>query len=148
MNDKKKITTLEDTAEQADALDAEVKAEDDIGKYTHIFKKPFTHEGRTYKKLTFHWDGLSGKDSVAIERELLGRGLTTVIAEFTPEYLASMAARACTYRNDDGFRTITTDVLYAMPIREFRQICGAARSFLLRAGSRQETEDDGSESTA
>ena len=116
MSEEKKATTFESTAEQAEKLEKEAKAEADTGTYTHIFKKPFTHEGRTYEKLTFYWDGLSGKDSVAIERELLGRGLTTVIAEFTPEYLAAMAARACTYRNDDGFRTVTIDTLYAMPV--------------------------------
>lgn len=148
MSEEKKATTFESTAEQAEKLEKEAKAEADTGTYTHIFKKPFTHEGRTYEKLTFYWDGLSGKDSVAIERELLGRGLTTVIAEFTPEYLAAMAARACTYRNDDGFRTVTIDTLYAMPLREFRRICNAARSFLLRVGSERETEDSGSESNA
>lgn len=148
MNEEKKATAFEDAAEQAEKLEKEAKAEADTGTYTHIFKKPFTHEGRTYEKLSFYWDGLSGKDSVAIERELLGRGLTTVIAEFTPEYLAAMAARACTYRNDDGFRTVTIDTLYAMPLREFRRICGAARSFLLRAGSERETEDSGSENNA
>lgn len=148
MSEEKKNTTFEGTAEQAERLEEAVKAENDIGTYTHTFKKPFTYEGRTYEKLTFLWDSLSGKDSVAIERELLGRGLTTVIAEFTPEYLAAMAARACTYRDSNGFRTINTDTLYAMPIREFRRICGAARSFLLHAGSDQETEDDGSENNA
>lgn len=148
MNEDKKITTVKDAAEQAEKLEETANTEEDIGTYTHVFKKPFTHEGRTYEKLTFYWDGLSGKDSVAIERELLGRGLTTVLAEFTPEYLAAMAARACTYRNDDGFRTVTADTLYAMPIREFRRICGAARSFLLRAGSDRGAEDDGSENNA
>lgn len=148
MSEEMRATTLKDSVEQTEELTASAKAEADIGTYTHTFKKPFTYEGRTYEKLTFYWDGLSGKDSVAIERELLGRGLTTVIAELTPEYLAAMAVRACTYRNDDGFRTVTVDTLYAMPLREFRRICAAARSFLLRAGSEPETEGNGSESNA
>ena len=148
MNDEKKTTILEDIAEQAEKLETEAKDEEDVGTYTHTFKKPFTYESTTYEKLTFNWNSLSGKDSVAIERELLRRGLTTVLAEFTPEYLAEMAVRACTYRNNEGFRTVTADMLYALPIREFRKICGAAQRFLMRAESKLETEEAGSESNA
>lgn len=148
MNEEKKTTTIPETAEQAEALDAAAQAEEDVGTYTHVFKKPFTYQGRTYEKLTFDWDGLSGKDSVAIERELLRRNITTVVAEFTPEYLAGMAVRACTERDERGFRTVSTDTLGAMPIHEFRRICGAARSFLLRAGSGRKAKDTGSESNA
>ena len=148
MTDEKKTTTLEDTVEQAERLEAEALAEEDAGIYTHILTTPLTYEGITYKKLTFNWNSLSGRDSVAIERELLSRNITTVIAQFTPEYLASMAARACTYRNDDGFRTITTDALYELPILEFRAICDAARRFLLRLGSRRATGGAGSGSNA
>lgn len=148
MSDEKKTTTIPDTAEQAEKLEAEARSEDDVSTYTHTFKKPFTFEGVTYEKLTFNWDSLSGRDSVAIERELLRRGLTTVMAEFTPEYLAAMAARACTYRNDEGFRTITTDAVYAMPLREFRRICGAARRFLMRSESKPVTAAAGSGNNA
>lgn len=148
MTDEKKTTTLEETVEQAEKLEAEVNAEEDVSTYTHTFKNPFTYQGVTYKKLTFDWESLSGKDSVAIERDLLRRGLTTVLAEFTPEYLAAMAARACTYRNAEGFRTVTADVIYAVPLREFRKICGAARRFLMRSESEPETEEAGSENNA
>ena len=85
---------------------------------------------------------------MAIERELRGVNVTVVLAEFTPEYLAAMAARACTYRNTDGFRTVNTELLYALPLREFRQICSAARRFLLRSGSGRVTEGAGSGSNA
>lgn len=144
MYDEKKTTTLEDTAAQAEQLEAEARAESGIGTYTHVFQEPFTYQGTTYDKLTFDWTTLSGKDSVAIERELLNRMVTTVIAEYTPEYLAAMAARACTYRNDSGFRTVTTDMLYALPLPEFRAVCNAARRFLLRSGSRRVTAAAGS----
>lgn len=127
-------TTLEDSARQAEQLESEAKAGSDAGTYTHTFAKPFTYEGRTYEKLTFDWSNLSGKDSVEIERGLLRRGITTVIAEYTPEYLASMAARCCTHRSEEGFRIVSMDTLYALPLPEFRAICGAARRFLMRAG--------------
>lgn len=134
MDTEKKSTTVEDSARQAEQLEAEAKAENNSGTYTHTFAQPFSYEGRTYDKLTFDWNGLSGKDSVEIERGLLRRGVTTVVAEFTPEYLASMAARSCTYRSAEGLRTVDIDMLYALPLPEFRAICGAARRFLLRAG--------------
>ena len=148
MTDEKKTTTLEDTVEQAERLEAEALAEEDVGIYTHILKTPLTYEGITYKKLTFNWNSLSGRDSVAIERDLLRRGITTVMAEFTPEYLTAMAARACTYRSEEDFRTVKAETLYALPMRDFRQICGAARRFLMRSESKPETEADGSENNA
>lgn len=143
-----KHTSIQDTAEQAERLEREAQAQKDGGTYTHVFQEPFTYQGETYEKLTFNWKSLSGKDSVAIERELLNRNITTVIAQFTPEYLAAMAARACTYRNNDGFRTITTDALYELPILEFRAICDAARRFLLQLGSRRAMGGAGSKSNA
>ena len=148
MTDEKKTTTLEDTVEQAEQLEAEALAEEDAYTYTHVFQEPFTYQGMTYEKLTFNWKTLSGKDSAAIERELLNRNVTTVVAEFTPEYLTAMAARACTYRSEEDFRTVKAETLYALPMRDFRQICGAARRFLMRSESKPETEADGSGNNA
>lgn len=148
MSEEKKNTTISEAAVQAEKLEADARSKEDVSTYTHTFQNPFTFESVTYEKLTFNWDSLSGGDSVAIERELLRRGLITVMAEFTPEYLAAMAARACTYRNDDGFRTITTDAVYAMPLREFRKICGAARRFLMRSESKPVTAAAGSGNNA
>ena len=137
MSEEKRTTTIEDAAGQAEQLEREAKSQSDLYTYTHVFQEPFTYQGETYEELTFNWKTLNGKDSAAIERELLNRRVTTVIAEFTPEYLTAMAARACTYRNADGFRTITTDALYELPLPEFRAICAAARRFLMRSGSRR-----------
>ena len=136
MSIDKEPTTIEKNAEQAEQAEAEALTEEDSGIYTHEIKRPFTYEGRTYEHLTFDWESLSGKDSVAIERELLNRNIAVVHAGFTPEYLAAMAARACTYRNEDGFRAVTTNMIYALPLGEFRKICIAARNFLFRVGSK------------
>ena len=136
MSIDKEPTTIEKSAEQAEQAEAEALTEENSGIYTHEFKKPFTYEGRTFEQLSFDWESLSGKDSVAIERDLLNRNIAVVHAGFTPEYLAAMAARACTYRNEDGFRTVTTNMIYALPLGEFRKICIAARNFLFRVGSR------------
>lgn len=147
MTDEKKTTTVEDSARQAKQMESEAKAGPENGTYTHTFAKPFTYEGRTYEKLTFDWSVLTGKDSVAIERDLIQHGITTVIAEYTPEYLASMAVRCCTYRSAEELRTVDFDMLCALPLPEFRAICGAARRFLLRAGSRPATKAAGSASS-
>ena len=45
MTDEKKTTTLEDTVEQAERLEAEALAEEDAGIYTHILTTPLTYEG-------------------------------------------------------------------------------------------------------
>ena len=148
MSIDKEPTTLEKNAEQAEQAEAEALTEEDSGIYTHEFKRPFTYEGRTYEQLSFDWESLSGKDSVAIERELRGVNVTVVLAEFTPEYLTAMAARACTYRSEEDFHTVKAETLYALPLRDFRQICGAARRFLMRSESKPETEADGSGNNA
>ena len=117
MSDEKKTTTITDAAAQAEQLEKEAQAQKGLYTYTHVFQEPFTYQGMTYEKLTFNWKTLSGKDSAAIERELLNRN-------------------------------VTADALYELPLPEFRAICLAARSFLLRSGSRRAMAAAGSESNA
>ncbi len=103
--------------------------------YTHHFKQPFSYNGVTHESLTFDWGSLTGKDHMAIENEILRRGKTLILPEWTSEFLCGMAVRACTNRNDEGFRVLSVKALNAMPIRDFQMICKRARDFLLRAGS-------------
>lgn len=135
MKENKEILSIEDAARAAEAQAKAAQSEPDVGSYTHTFVTPFSYEGETYEKLTFHWDSLAGKDSLEIERDLRSKGITVVVAEYTLEYLASMAARACTYRNADGKRTVSVFTLQALPLRDFRMICAQARRFLQRAGA-------------
>ena len=124
--------TLAEAAEQieADALEKEPDSE----RYTHYFKRPFTYQGRTVETLTFDWDTLSGRDSLAIERELRTKNITLVIPAYTGEYLVGMAARACVDRTEEGKRFVGTDMIQAMPLGDFQQITKQARNFLIRAG--------------
>lgn len=124
---------LESAAEAAAQLEEEAKMADDTGHYTHAFKKPFTYGGRTYETLTFHWEALTGADSLAIEGDMLRHGKTLVTPAFSGDYLTGMAARACTERNENGGRVVGTDMIKALPLTDFSKICGRARSFLLRA---------------
>ena len=135
MNRDKEIATIEDAAAEAAALEEQAQAEPDEGSYTHIFKHPFTYQGVAIEKLTFDWYALTGEDHIAIENEMLMRGMTLVVPEFTGEFLCGMAVRACTERGPNGFRVLDQETMKALPMRDFQTICKKARSFLLRAGS-------------
>ena len=98
---------------------------DDAGVYTHVFKKPFEYEGRTYEELTFDFGHLKGRDMVAIENEMQGMSEYALAPEISTSFQSKMAARAA---------GIGSDVLEAMPLKDFNKITGAARRFLLDSG--------------
>ena len=125
----------ETLAEAAEQIEADALAEEpDSERYTHYFKRPFTYEGRTVETLTFDWDTLRGRDSLAIERELRAKNITLVVPAYTGEYLVGMAASACVDRTEEGKRFVGTDMIQAMPLGDFQQITKQARYFLIRAG--------------
>lgn len=139
--------TNEELAEAADAIELAAQSETDNFIYVHTFSKPFQWEGKTYDKLTFHWDTLTGADHLEIEFEMMKQGKTLVVPEFTGEYLCGMAVRAC-----DELREIAPPTrkiaMKALPLKDFSAICSKARSFLMRSESLPETEDSGSGSNA
>lgn len=65
------------------------------------------------------------------------KGRTLVNAAFTGDFLAGMAARACTERDESGKRVIDGQAVTEMPLGDFQAITRKARGFLLRAGSQQ-----------
>lgn len=130
---KTDAASVESAAEAAAVLAAEVKSAPDIMSYTHIFKEPFEFRGRTITELTFNWGGLTGEDHQAIEEDMLRHGLTLVTPSFTGPFLAGMAVRACTNRDDNGIRILDADTLRALPIRDYQKIYMSARRFLLRS---------------
>ena len=97
----------------------------DVGVYTHTFKKPFEYEGKTYEELTFDFGHLKGRDMVAIENEMQGMSEYALAPEISTSFQSKMAARAA---------GIGSDVLEAMPMKDFNKITGAARRFLLDSG--------------
>lgn len=129
------LETNEGAAAAAEAVEDEARQEpaDEFVSYTHVFKTPFQYEGRTYEKLTFDWESLSGRDSLDIEAELRKRGINLVVPAYTGAYLTGMAARACTERNTKGKRFVTNAMIQSMPLGAFQKICGSARTFLLLA---------------
>lgn len=130
-----KKTDFSADAEAAVQLEAEAQVGPEVTTYTHTFKKPFEFRGRTVTELTFDWGALTGGDHQAIESDMLRHGQTLTIPAFTGSYLAGMAVRACTNRDDNGIRIVDADFLKALPLREYHQIYFSARSFLLRLES-------------
>ena len=104
----------------------EAQEEMEAGTYVHVFKKPFEWEGKKYGSLRFAFDGLTGKDTLAIERELAAKNIFTVVRSLNVEFQMRAAARACTER-------IGTDALEAMPIRDFEKIMNHVRGFFASA---------------
>ena len=105
----------------AEAVNEPVQA--DAGVYTHTFKKPFEYEGKTYTELTFK--KMTGRDMVSIETEMQMNNEYCLAPEVSRSFQAKMAAKAA---------GIGSDVLDAMPIKDFNRITNAARSFLIDTG--------------
>lgn len=116
--------TLEKTQAAAEN-DAKGAGKADTSVYTHVFKKPFEHEGKTYTELTFNFAGLKGRDMLAIETEMQAMSEYALAPEISANFQCKMAAKA---------GGIGSDVLEAMPLKDFNKITGAARSFLLDSG--------------
>ena len=126
MNDKEitKVNFTDDEkTENADYNDDSL----DANVYTHKFNKPFEYEGRTFSEITFNWDSLTGKDSLAIENEMQSLGKPLLAPEFSGEYLLRMASRA-------SVEKVGTDFFEALPLSDYNRIRSRARTFLLRAG--------------
>lgn len=118
-------------AAEAERVAEEAKQEQETGSYTHTFKNPFPWNGKTYEKLTFDWTALDGGDHLEIESEIVMKGRTLVSPAFTGDFLAGMAARACTERDEEGKRVIDGRAIKKMPMTDFQAITRKARGFLL-----------------
>ena len=135
MNDTEKKTTTEGAERPAGAAEAvthgpaqeaaEKPAEGNTGVYTHVFKKPFEYEGKTYTELTFKFERHSGRDMVSIETEMQMNNEYALAPEISRSFQGKMAAKAA---------GIGSDVLEAMPLKDFNKITNAARSFLIDTG--------------
>ena len=133
---KEKVLDME--AVQKDAAEAarvaeKARQEQETGSYTHTFKKPFQWKDRTFENLTFDWTMLTGRDHLEIENEMTMKGRTLVSPAFSGDFLAGMAARACTERDEKGKRVIDGQAIMEMPLGDFQAITRKARGFLLRA---------------
>lgn len=93
--------------------------------YTHVFKKPFVYEDKTYEQLTLDFGSLTGRDFMTIDREIRQReGRVPIVPVYDTGFLMRMVCRASKEK-------ISYDALLAAPFAEFNTIRDKARSFLL-----------------
>ena len=128
------IEGIEEDAAAAEKAAEEAKQKKKPGKYTHTFENPYRWKGRTFDSLTFDWTVLSGRDHLEIETEIRRKGRVLIAPAFTGDFLAGMAARACTERDEKGKRVIDMQAVVEMPMGDFQAITMEARDFLLSVG--------------
>lgn len=116
--------TIKKPVDEAEFAQAEQEAAQAADGYVHTFQTPFTYCGKTYNKLTFRFDQLTGADSLAVEDELQLLGKAVIVPTFSGQYLTRIAARACQEKLD--FMAFK-----AMPIWDYNQIRSHARSFFM-----------------
>ena len=127
------MKAVEEDAEEAEKAAEKARQEPDAGSYTHTLKEPYRWKEHTFETLTFDWTSLTGQDHLEIENELTMKGRMLVSPSFSGDFLAGMAARSCTERDEKGKRLIDTQAILKMPMRDFQTITRKARGFLLRA---------------
>lgn len=123
----KKNVTDSVTAKAADSTDRSKKDTKSARLYVHEFEEPFTYEDQTYKKITFDFGKLRGKDATSLEDELAAEGRYIISPELSDVYLSKVAVRASN-------PVITFDAMEELPYVDFKKIINAARNFLVKSG--------------
>lgn len=134
--------TVEELAAVAEKQEQAAQREPNVLVYVHTLSKPLQWEGNTYDKLTFRWDTLTGADHLEIEFEMLKKGQTLVVPEYTGDYLCGMAVRACEEWKNLG--PARNGAMRKLPLKDFSVICKKARSFLMVSESQLATAGNGS----
>lgn len=131
MEDIKKETVKEETRERlAVVADSGTKEKIPEGAYVLTLVKPYTYEDRTYDRFVFDFEKLVGDDLINIENEMAAMGEVVLAPETSTSFLTRMAARAA---------GVGSDVIAAMPVREFINVKNIAQNFLTGMGSRRRT---------
>lgn len=126
MEDIKKAENKQEAAEEARAEVAVVTNSDTPeGAYVHEFTKLYTFEDKTYTRLVFDFEKLTGNDLVAIENEMAAVGEYALSPEISTSFLYRLAAKAA---------GVGSDVIAHMPIRDFGKIKNKSRDFLISTG--------------
>lgn len=93
--------------------------------YIHNFKKPFEYEGEKYVSINFYFGNLNGSEMLSIESEMQANNEYAIDPLLSRNFLCKMASKA---------GNVPSDVIEAMPARDFIQITNAARNFLIDSG--------------
>ena len=93
--------------------------------YIHVFQKPLECEGNTYNKVTMDFGKLTGKDYMAIDREIREiEGRVVSAAVFDTSFMMRLACRASSEK-------ISFEAIQSAPLADFNRIRDKVRSFLL-----------------
>lgn len=95
--------------------------------YTMSFATPFKYEDKELNSLTFDFTKLTGRDFVAIYRELGSKGIIVLSPRFDPDFCTIMAAKACT-------EPAGSDLIQALPMNKFEQLMVSCRNFFNEPG--------------
>lgn len=120
------LKTLEEM--QNDGMQSEEMPNEEIsGLYVHVLKKPVTEfrgdKKLVHKELRFDFASLTGKDMVAIDRELQSEGESVFMRAVHPVFLLKVCARAA---------GVSEDVIQSVTAKEYDKITGQARLFFLK----------------
>lgn len=122
--DTNNITKMD--REELEKAKEEAKKADDL--VVLKFKKPFTYESVDYDELEFDFDGLTGNDSLEVEKELARQGTQVAVPAFSGEYIIRIAARACT-------TPIGSDAFRLMSLKDYNRVRAKVRNFLMASES-------------
>ena len=122
--DTSNITKMD--REELEKAKEEAKKADDL--FVLKFKKPFTYESVDYDELEFDFDGLTGNDSLEVEKELARQGTQVAVPAFSGEYIIRIAARACT-------TPIGSDAFRLMSLKDYNRVRAKVRNFLMASES-------------
>lgn len=92
------------------------------GMKVYILLNAFEWEGKTYTEFKFNFEGLKGRDLIAVEDEITMDGSYIITPEISTPYMAKLAARAA---------GVGSDVIENLPVRDFIAVKNMARDFLI-----------------
>jgi hypothetical protein len=103
--------------------------------FTHKFSKPLKYNSKSYEKLDFDFDSLTGRDALDVSAELDAKGSAMVVPSLSMPFQVGIATKACTEK-------IGSDAFDFMPLHDFFKITSEVRNFLLGSGSGGKASDE------
>ncbi len=122
------ITNINGGMEEEELEQAKEEAKKAENLFTLKLKKPLSYEGKEYGELSFDFDGLTGRDSLDVERELAIRGIQVAVPAFSGEYIIRIAAKACT-------EPVGYDAFEYMSLKDYNRLRSKVRNFLMGSES-------------
>lgn len=122
-NKQETVVAAKEDTKIAVVTDSDTKIPD--GAYVLTLEKPYTYEDKTYEKMVFDFESLTGVDLISIETEMSAMGEFAIAPEISLAFLYRLAAKAA---------RIGSDVILHLPFREFGKVKNSAQNFLIGTG--------------